>query len=169
MNRAKRLPSLDYLREQFDLDMETGQLTRKTSTGRHRAGMTAGTRHPEGYLQMGIRGERHLAHRVVFYMATGIDPEGYHVDHINGDKGDNRPCNLRLATQVENLRHRAKMVSTNKSGYRNVSWNTHWQGWQVAIKVNGKCIQRRFSNIEDAAKCAQELREKHFGEFAGVV
>ena len=168
MSNAKQLPSLECLREQFDLNEETGTLTRKTSYGRHKAGTIAGTRTIEGYYQMGIGGKRHLVHRVVFYMATGQDPHGFHVDHINGDPSDNRPCNLRLATQVENLRHRASMVSSNKSGYRNVSWNTHWQGWQVSVTVDGKRIQRRFQNIEDAARCAAELRAKHFGEFAGV-
>lgn len=168
MNSAKKLPSLEWLRDHFDLDAETGRLTRKTSYGKYRAGTQAGTIHPDGYLQMGLLGKRHLVHRVVFYMATGTDPQGYHVDHINGDRADNRPSNLRLATQVENLRHRTRMVATNKSGYRNVSWNTHWQGWQVSVKVDGKQIQRRFAKIEDAAKCAEELRRKHFGRFAGT-
>jgi hypothetical protein len=169
MSSAKQLPSLECLREHFDLNEADGTLTRKTSYGQYKAGQVAGTRMLEGYYQMGIGGKRHLVHRVVFYMATGQDPQGYHVDHINGDPSDNRPDNLRLATQVENLRHRATMVSSNKSGYRNVSWNTRWKGWQVSVTVNGKRIQRRFQDIADAARCAAELRAKHFGEFAGVV
>lgn len=169
MIKAKKLPPLAWLEQQFELDHECGRLIRKTSYGKYAAGSVAGTAHPDGYIQMGLMGERHLAHRVIFYMATGKDPEGFHVDHINGDRSDNRPSNLRLATQVENLRHRTRMVSTNKSGHRNVSWNNYWNRWQVALKVNGKCIQRSFHNIEDAVACAKKLREQHFGEFAGVV
>lgn len=168
MSNAKQLPSLDFLRGQFEMDAENGRLIRKVSYGNHKAGTVAGTKTVEGYYQMGLCGQRHLAHRVIFYMATGQDPHGYHVDHINGDPSDNRPCNLRLATQVENLRHRAGMTASNKSGYRNVSWNNHWQRWQVSVTVDGKRIQRKFQNIEDAAQCAAELRAKHFGEFAGV-
>lgn len=169
MSSAKQLPPLEFLREQFQLNVDEGTLTRKKSVGQHKAGTQAGTRTIEGYYQMGIGGKRHLVHRVVFYMSTGQDPQGFHVDHINGDPSDNRPENLRIATQVENLRHRATMVSSNRSGYRNVSWNTRWKGWQVSVTVNGKRIQRRFQDIADAARCAAELRAKHFGKFAGVV
>jgi hypothetical protein len=168
MSSAKQLPPLDFLQENFEVDAEHGKIIRKTKSKQRMPGSFAGTRMLDGYYQMGILGKRYLVHRVIYYMTTGKDPFGYHVDHINGDVSDNRPENLRLATQVENLRHRAKMVSSNKSGYRNVSWNNHWKRWQVSVTVEGKRIQRKFQNIEDAAKCAAELRAKHFGDFCGV-
>jgi hypothetical protein len=168
MSNAKQLPPLEFLRENFEVDAENGCIIRKVAYKKLDAGSVAGTRTNDGYYQMGILGKRHLVHRVIFYMVTGQDPYGFHVDHINGDTSDNRPGNLRLATQVENLRHRAKMVASNKSGYRNVSWNNHWKGWQVLVTVEGKRIQRRFQSIEDAARCAADLRAKHFGEFAGA-
>lgn len=167
MTKAKELPPLEWLRERFELDAENGRLIRKKALHNRPAGEPVGTLRKDGYYQMGMKRERHLLHRVIYYMATGDNPDGMYIDHINGNRGDNRPENLRKVTIVQNLQHRSKAPSSNKSGHRNVSWNSYWRRWQVSVTVDGKRIQRSFHDLEQAAACAAELRQKHFGEYAG--
>lgn len=162
------MPPLELLNATYTLDRERGVLIRKTSTRQYKAGSLAGTPMKSGHLMMGFGGKRYLVHRIIYFMVTGEDPGELRVDHINGDPTDNRPENLRLATVAENSRHKVALATNNKSGFRNVSWNNRWNRWQVSLEVNGKRVQRKFIDKDDAIKCAAELRAKHYGSFAGV-
>lgn len=69
-------------------------------------------------------------HRVV---ATA--PDGFFVDHIDGNGLNNRRANLRLATPAQNSRNQ-KRLGSNASGYKGVSWNNKTEKWQARIRVN---------------------------------
>ena len=88
------------------------------------------------------------------------------VDHINGDRADNRISNLRLATRSENLRNKRKFP-TNTSGY--VGVYCYWQrgNWNARISVNGRNINLGyFATKEDAAQARAEAERKYWGEYA---
>jgi hypothetical protein len=94
--------------------------------------------------------------------------KGEQVDHINGDSLDNRRENLRLCSQSQNNANR-KILTTNKSGYRGVSWSNHAKKWRTVFKVNSE--QRHlgyFDNIRDAAKAYNLEAKKYFGDFANL-
>ena len=167
--KAKPLPSLNILNERYIADIDKGLLIRKSQRRAFKKGEIAGTKRSDGYIMTGISGKRYMVHRIIYYMATGVDPLDNHIDHINGDHADNRLANLRLATQVENCRHRVTELSANKSGYRNVSWCNYWGRWNVSLKINGKAIQRKFKDKADAVACARELRSKYYKDYAGTI
>ena len=102
------------------------------------------------------------------FIANPDNIQDVRVDHINHNTLDNRKCNLRVITQKKNLRNRNSRNINNKSGYRNVSWNSRYNNWSVQLQINGKNkILGRFDNVDEAGRFAEEMRKKYYGEFAG--
>lgn len=83
------------------------------------------------------------------------------VDHVNGDKLDNRRDNLRIVTDNGNQQNRTKPHSRNKSGHRGVVWHKSGEKWQAQVFCMGKSHYcGLFSCKEDAAEAAQKKRDE---------
>jgi hypothetical protein len=94
-------------------------------------------------------------------------PELYQeVDHINGDKLDNRKSNLRTVTRRQNSLNRP-LPKTNKSGYRGVAWNKKTGRWRAIFKFRGKQVHvGYFDDPAEAHKAylaalPEEMRQYH--------
>jgi hypothetical protein len=88
------------------------------------------------------------------------------VDHINGNKLDNRKCNLRICTRAENNRNRG-LNRNNTSGFRGVIWLKTDKRWEARIKSNGKTLYLgRFDTAEFAAEAYKIAAKELYGEFA---
>ena len=98
----------------FAYDPQTGRLSFKRTTGKL-AGKTTGYLYPNGYLYVYLAGKRHPAHRVIWLMATGNWPTGC-IDHIDGNKLNNRLSNLRDVSAFVNSVNRHKARVDSKSG-----------------------------------------------------
>lgn len=53
-------------------------------------------------IQRGNRKRKFMAHILIARAFLGPKPDGYEIDHINTNRTDNRPCNLRYVTPREN-------------------------------------------------------------------
>ena len=96
-------------------------------------------------------------------LRSGKWPEKY-IDHINGQKDDNRWCNLREATNQENVRNQTKLRKNNTSGVHGVSQKRKL--WRADIRVDGHLIYLgSFVEIKDAKTARKEAEEIYFGEF----
>ena len=91
--------------------------------------------------------------------------KGQEVDHINGNRLDNRRVNLRFCSRTEN-QYNKKRQKNNTTGYKGV--RKHRDGkWEAKIRVNGERIYLGiYVNIHDAAKAYDEAALKYHGEFA---
>jgi hypothetical protein len=75
-------------------------------------------------------------HREVLGLAPGVG-HAVEVDHMNGNKLDNRRSNLRSATRALNGQN-LKLYRNTTSGFRGVDWYIRKQQWRARICVSGK-------------------------------
>ena len=124
--------------------------------------------HPVGYRCGNLIGKRIYAHRIAWAVFHGEWP-AYEVDHINGDRADNRICNLRSVTRAVNTRNRF-MTSQNTSGYCGVAWRKDIGKWRASIGVNGKTKHIGvYDNLADALSARREAEIEHgFSERHGL-
>lgn len=95
-----------------------------------------------------------LLHRLVMKA-----PKGKQVDHISGDKMDNRKSNLRIVTQYLNQQNRHGAQKNSKSGIRGVVWGTSSKKWEVYANKKGKTLYLgSFESKRKAAKISKEWR-----------
>ena len=105
-----------------------------------------------------IFGVKLYAHRVIIAMTTNKWPD--EVDHINGNRGDNRLPNLRPVTRSENMKNSA-MRSDNTSGTMGVYWDSARGKWSAEIYSDGKkAYLGRFSCKSEAIKKRLEAEKK---------
>lgn len=109
--------------------------------------------------------------RPVYLHQFVMDANGKVVDHENHDTLDDRKSNLRISEEIRNARNRKGRNKNNKSGFRNVCWSKSEKKWLVQLQINQKnAVLGKFSydELEKAGKFAEEMRQKYYGEFAGV-
>jgi HNH endonuclease/AP2 domain len=157
----------EEVRELIDYDPETGLFQAKTIKGRRQPGWGVGCISPStGYRQIGVGGKVYLAHRLAWLITHGEWPSvGLEIDHINGEKDDNRIVNLRLATKAQNQRNSRKRSST--TGLRGVRVNKASKTYSAQIKVNRKNhYLGSFQTPEEAHAAYVEAAVRLHGEFA---
>ena len=132
-----------------------------------KVGARAGALGSSGYRYIKYQGRLYREHRLAYEFMFGPVPQGMEIDHVNGDRADNRIVNLRLATHQQNLAN-CKNRKNNTSGRKGV--NRHIDGrWRAKITVDGKTLHLGlFHRIDDASAAYARASTKYFGEFGRV-
>lgn len=147
--------STELLREKFYV--VSGELFRKN-------GKKVGTKHHSGYLRFNMNKKNYAVHRVIYQLETGVYPD--YVDHIDGNKTNNKIENLRDCSFAENKRNVTK-YKNNTSGYKNVYFNKRNNNYMVCLTINNKPTYfGSFKDVELADLVAMEARNKYHKEFA---
>lgn len=156
--KTNRLPSQERLKELFRYDPETGQLFWATREESNRvpprfAGKEAlSSFSPSGYKRGSIGRVSVRAHRVIFKLVHDQEPE--EVDHINGDRSDNRIANLRASTRRENMANLARRRNGELEVPVNVIKSKSGM-FRSQIHFRGrKCYLGTFATAEEAAAAA---------------
>lgn len=112
-----------------------------------------------------VLGKILLAHRIAWAITHGRWPNHF-LDHINGIRSDNRLCNLREATNAENLRNRG-VQKDSESGIKGVRFDRRYGRWQARITVERRQKHLGYYDTPEAAAAAYaEAARRHHGEFA---
>lgn len=125
-------------------------------------GNVVGSISNQGYLRTCINYKSYKLHRLIFMMFYGYMP--VEIDHVNGNKTDNRIENLREVSHSQNEWNKSKTVR-NTTGIKNITFENG--KWRVRVGANNKTINVGvFDNLELAELVAQEARSKYHGNFA---
>lgn len=166
--------SVEEVRRLFDYIPETGKLIRKVRTSnRIKVGDEAGQKNTTGHLQCRVNGRLYLVHRIIWLFVNGIFPAG-EIDHIDGDKTNNRICNLRDVSHTENMQNLKTAQSNSKTGLLGASPHKITGKFAATIRVKGKKIHLGLFETADQAHAAymnakRTMRTSHLdmiGEFA---
>lgn len=119
-----------------------------------------------GYAGRMVRrnGKRLLTHMHWYILRL---PPGLVIDHINGNRLDNRKENLRVCTKADNNKNRRLVKVNASSQFKGVTWRAHARAWKAYIKINRKQIHLGyFKDEQEAARAYNRAAVEIFGEYA---
>ena len=136
----------------YDYD-PSGELRLKTN------GMIVSYPHSGGYKWIYLEARQYLLHRLIFFWHYGYFPKV--IDHIDGDKTNNRIENLQACDQKVNIA-KAKVFNTNTTGFKGVSYNVASKKYESYFFKDYKKIHCGLWNTAEEAFKARE--EKRYGK-----
>lgn len=113
-------------------------------------------------MHIGIDGQLYLGHRLVWLITTGAWPKD-EIDHIDGDRRNNRAANLRDVSMAGNAQNRNR--PQGKNPYLGVSWDCETKKWRAGIRLNGRRMHLgRFDDPAEAHRAYLAAKAKlHIG------
>jgi hypothetical protein len=139
----------ERLKEVLNYDPDTGVFTRAIGVRGCSAGTRLGTLNKRlGYVLVGVDGTQYYAHRLAWLYMNGCWPPEQ-VDHMNGDRSDNRLVNLRACRQAENSQNTVAHTDS-KSGVLGVSWVGKLGKWRARIFKGAEVHLGCFGTKEEA-------------------
>lgn len=141
----------EYIKSHFHYYPDTGEIVRDDRKNSN------GSLDKDGYLILKIKGKQHKAHRVAWLLYYGSFPQK-EIDHINRKRTDNRICNLREATRLQNVLNTTRKPSPS-TGICGI-YITNAKGLKKKYTVSLKGKHFRFYTIEEAIKFKNEHNEQ---------
>lgn len=152
---------LSELKKQIEYSPSTGEFRWLVGKTRAPKGALAGF-DCHGYTRIKIKQQTYSAHRLAWLFHYGVWPKKQ-LDHINGDRADNRVSNLREASNWQNGANRA-VQSRSRTGFKGVV--------RMGNRFRAKCKVDKaehylgtFDTPEEASKAYVQFARKHHGQF----
>ena len=161
------------LRSLLRYDSVTGKLFWSARRFGVKLGREAGRARRDGYRDVKILGNLYLSHRLAWLYVHGRWPEKF-IDHINGNRADNRIENLRECSNSQNLANRPAQMN-NKCGLKGVhkvKWSSGEIRWKAQIFITRDKAPKEviylgcYKSKSEAHAVYSAKAEELFGEFA---
>lgn len=154
------------IRDRLSYDPDTGNLTwKERGFGRRKSGAAGWFCNHHKYFNVEVGGKGFKLHRVAWFLHYGDWPKGQ-IDHINGDRGDNRIENLREVTHLQNMWNKPSYKGRT-SNFKGVSYRKDLGKWRAVIQKDGKSISiGHFESELEAALAYNYKAEELFGVYA---
>lgn len=134
---SNRELTAETLREYVSYDPDTGLMTRIKSKYKGKIGQVADEVDKQGYTRISLFWKTYKVHRLAWLYVHG-SLSHLHIDHIDGDKSNNRLANLREATRSENGQNRRRPQPGSKSGLLGATFRKDRGKWIAKIGLDGK-------------------------------
>lgn len=147
--------ALERIRASISYDPDTGTIRRLTA-----AMQAVTTKTAKGYILVGVIGRRMYGHRLAWALHYGEWPSEQ-IDHINGNRCDNRICNLRHVSHAENL-YNSKVRKHSTTGIKGVKL-TPVGRWAASVRFKNKQIHIGTFDTAEEAEQARIAKERELG------
>ncbi len=138
---------MDLMKERYEVSGKGLIVKTKYHYLRPEVGEEVGYCNGIGYLKLRVKGRKFSIHHIVWFLTRGSWPEKP-LDHIDGDRGNNRPDNLRLVSTKENNRGYRKPQQGTTSKYRGVSYSKKYDKYNAGSEGT---YSGRYKTEEEAA------------------
>jgi hypothetical protein len=165
MAKRKPYPTKTELAALFYYDAENGCLVWKKCEHKSKSWNTSWAFKPAGgltvygYVHIGIDSSRYMAHRLIWIFHNGPITGGYEIDHIDGNRANNKISNLRLATSAQN--------NFNTMRGHGVHFDKGSGKWRAMISVENKSRHiGLYETKAEALSASMGMRNSLWGEHA---
>lgn len=164
--KTHKLPPWEVINYFIRYEQETGLMYWKINASRYiKAGKILGHVNQAGYRKVKFFGTTYMQHRLAWYLHYKTDPKSMLIDHIDGNKSNNKIANLRLADYSQN-RINTGIRSNNKTGVIGVHFCKKRKRYTAVVSANGKRVyQKYFDSLQAASKARFAVATEVFGEF----
>jgi hypothetical protein len=153
------------IREILDYNPETGEFYWKIkSNKRAPIGAKAGGITNDGYGHIRYLNKRYSMSHLAWIHFYG-KPALMYLDHINGNRFDNRISNLREATPAENMQNIRKAPKNSSHGFLGAHFDKEKNKWRSRIRVNGTKISLGRFNTPEEASAAYLAAKRQYHPF----
>jgi hypothetical protein len=150
----------------WDYDSNSGVLTWKINKGVAKLGYIAGSTNTRGYINISYGGHLYYAHRLAWLLYYKRWPDSnLIIDHIDGNKTNNKIENLRECTRSQNKQN-STLYKNNALGIKGVRFIAERNLYIARIYVKGQAVYLgSFKTAEDARDAYNTKAEELFGAF----
>lgn len=158
----------EKLRSILSYSPETGEFRWINRASRRvLAGDVAGKLDRAGYRKIGIEKKHYRAHRLAWLYVHGEWPPA-EIDHVNGNRDDNRIENLREATRSQNLQNQRRARSNSSTGLLGVCFDPIRGNWRAVIGIGGRQVSLGRHESAELAHAAYVAAKERLHPFFSV-